>query len=207
LIHWIGDQEATWAPEDGLPTVVPAMINLGLVGVPFVTHDIAGFSGGPSSKELYLRWSELGAFTPVMRTHEGDNRDSNWRWNSDEETVAHVRRFSRVHEALAPHMARWAREAAVSSMPLVQHMMLAFPEDEATWSLSDQYMLGGELLVAPVVSQGATSRELYLPEGDWVHVWTGETYAGGRTLTVDAPVGAPPVFGRGQDWAELRAVE
>ena len=61
MIHWIGDQEATWSPTDGLPTVVPAMINLGLAGVPYVTHDIGGFSGGPSTKELYLRWIELGA--------------------------------------------------------------------------------------------------------------------------------------------------
>ncbi|MGB9339754.1 MAG: TIM-barrel domain-containing protein, partial [Polyangiales bacterium] len=80
-IHWLGDQETNWSELDGLPTVVPAMLNLGLAGQPFVTHDIAGFArgAGPSSKELFQRWTELGAFTPVMRTHDGADKVNNWR--------------------------------------------------------------------------------------------------------------------------------
>jgi alpha-glucosidase len=76
-IVWAGDQEASWSRWDGLPTVVPALVSLGMAGVGFVTHDIGGYFGGPSTKELYLRWIELGAFTPIMRTHEGLQRDRN----------------------------------------------------------------------------------------------------------------------------------
>ncbi|MCB9594209.1 MAG: hypothetical protein H6719_15865 [Sandaracinaceae bacterium] len=208
MIHWIGDQEATWSPTDGLPTVVPAMINLGLAGVPYVTHDIGGFSGGPSTKELYLRWIELGAFTPVMRTHEGNRRDVNHNWDTDAETIAHFRRFARVHDALRDDLVRASAEAQASGAPLVRHLMLDFPDDRAAWSVHDEYLLGDSLLVAPVVHEGATSRSVYFPEGAaWFHVWTGDRYEGGTTMDVAAPIGSPPVFHRDSDRADLRGIE
>jgi sulfoquinovosidase len=206
-IVWVGDQEADWSPTDGLPTVVPAMLNLGLAGIPFVTHDIAGFSGGPSSKELYMRWTELGAFTPIMRTHDGNNKDTNWSWDSDAETTAHFRRFVRIHEALAPELAALAKEAVVSSMPIVRHLMLAAPDDPGSRATSDAFLLGPDLLVAPVTTEGAASRSVYLPPGKWFHVWTGEEYTGGATVTVDAPLGSPPVFSRDKDRTDLRSIQ
>lgn len=207
MIHWVGDQEATWSETDGLPTVVPAMINLGLAGVPYVTHDIGGFSGGPSTEELYLRWIELGAFTPVMRTHEGNERDRNHNWHTNPETIAHFRRFVAVHDALRPDFMAWSAEAQRASLPLVRHLLLEFPDDEASWSVHDQYMLGDAFLVAPVVTEGATSRDVYLPPGaTWFHVWTGDMYDGGQTITIDAPIGSPPVFHRDTDRADLRAL-
>ena len=112
-IHWVGDQETNWGDLDGLPTVVPAMLNLGLAGQPFVTHDIAGFSGGdaPSTKELFQRWTELGAFTPIMRTHDGADKVNNWRWNKDEGTTSHFRKFAFVHCALMNDFMTLAAEA------------------------------------------------------------------------------------------------
>src|SRR5690606_29372330 len=118
-IVWIGDQEADWEDEDGLPTVVPALLNLGVSGVPFVTHDVAGYTGGPSTKELFLRWTELGALGPIFRTHEGLMASANWSWDRDAETTQHFRRFARVHEALVPEIAALADEAAATSMPIV----------------------------------------------------------------------------------------
>lgn len=206
MIHWIGDQEATWSEYDGLPTVVPAMINLGLSGQPFVTHDIAGFSGGPSGKELFMRWTELGAFSPIMRTHDGNKKLENWSWDSDAETTAHFRRFANIHEVLAPELEDMAEEAEMNSMPMVRHLMIPFPEDKAARDIHDQYMLGGSLLVAPVVQQGATTRTLYLPQGTWFHLWTGDSYEGGATITIDAPIGSPPVFSFNDDRPDLRAV-
>lgn len=207
MVHWIGDQEADFSPHDGLPTVVPGMLNLSLSGIPYVTHDIAGFSGGPSTKELFQRWTELGAFTPIMRTHEGDNKLENWSWEKDEETTAHFRRFAKVHLALAEEMQQIASEAAASSLPMVRHLILEFPDDPGSRGISDQFLLGSDLLVAPVLTQGATSREVYLPPGSWFHVWTGEEYAGGQRVTVAAPIGSPPVFSRGADRTDLRAIE
>lgn len=206
MIHWVGDQECTWSEYDGLPTVVPAMLNLGLSGQPYVTHDIAGFSGGPSGKELFLRWTELGAFTPIMRTHDGNKKLENWSWDSDTETTAHFRRFANIHELLVPELEAMAAQADASSMPMVRHLMIEFPNDVASRAVHDQFMLGDSLLVAPVVEEGATTRSLYLPPGTWYHVWTGDTYDGGATLTIDAPIGSPPVFSLGGDRPDLRAV-
>jgi alpha-glucosidase len=206
-IYWVGDQEADFLPTDGLPTVVPAMINLGLIGVPFVTHDIAGFSGGPSTKELYLRWIELGAFTPIMRTHEGANKLDNWSWERDAETTASMRRFALVHQALQPQLVAWAGEAVTSSKPLVRHLMLEFPDDPVSRTVSDEYLLGDAFLVAPVTTAGATTRSVYLPPGTWFHVFTGQQYQGETTIEVDAPIGTPPVFSRDVDRPDLRAME
>lgn len=207
MVHWVGDQEATWSPHDGLPTVVPAMLNLGLSGVPVVTHDIAGFSGGPSTKELFMRWTELGAFTPIMRTHEGNLSDENWSWERDAETTAHFRRFARIHDALAPELQALAAEAATTSAPMVRHLLLEFPDDPGSRAVSDQLMLGPSLLVAPVVEEGATVRSVYLPPGVWFHVWSGTEHAGGGVIEVDAPIGEPPVFSRDVDRPDLRAIE
>ncbi len=207
-IYWIGDQEADFSAFDGLPTVVPAMLNLGLSGIPFVTHDIAGFSGGPSTKELFLRWTELGAFTPIMRTHEGNLKDENWRWESDAETTAHFARFARIHVALSGEIAALAEQAADTGIPIVRHLMLEFPEDVEARSIDDAYLLGPDLLVAPIVEPGAEGRSVYLPgDAQWFHVWTGDAYRGGTTIEVDAPIGSPPVFARGRDRGDLRAID
>lgn len=206
-IHWVGDQEADFQPSDGLPTVVPAMLGLGLAGQPNVTHDIAGFSGGPSTKELFMRWTELGAFTPIFRTHDGNNRDENWGWDRDPETTAHFRRFARIHEVLRPLFEAAAARSQETSQPIVEHLMLAFPDETELWNVDDEYLLGEELLVAPVVREGAVSREVRLPSGVWFHVWTGERFEGPTTIAIDAPLGAPPVFSRERDRPELRAIE
>ena len=208
-IHWVGDQETNWSELDGLPTVVPAMLNLGLAGQPFVTHDIAGFAsprGGeqPSTKELFQRWTELGAFTPVMRTHDGADKNNNWRWSSDEGTTSHFRKFVYVHCALMNDFMMLGAEAETTGAPILRHLMLVFPEDPETWDISDQFMIGDSLLVAPVTTEGATSRSVYVPAGTWYDVWTGDSVQGGQRLSVDAPIGSPPVFSRGADRSDLR---
>jgi alpha-glucosidase len=204
-IHWAGDQEADFSATDGLPTVVPAMLTMGLSGQPFTTHDVAGFSGGPSTPELYRRWIELGAFTPIFRTHDGNERDANWRYDTDADTLAFFRRFARIHDALRPELEAAAAEAAETGAPMVRALLLDHPDDREAWSISDQYRLGA-FLVAPVVDEGATTRGLYLPEGEWFHVWTGDVHAGPGWVTVDAPLGEPPVFHLGSDRPDLRAI-
>ncbi|MGB5812735.1 MAG: TIM-barrel domain-containing protein [Polyangiales bacterium] len=208
-IHWTGDQETNWSELDGLPTVVPALINLGLAGQPFVTHDIAGFArgDGPSTKELYQRWTELGAFAPIMRTHQGADKQNNWRWDSDAETTAHFRKFTFVHCVLMDEWVGLAANWETTGAPIVRHMMLNYPDDPATWDLSDQYMIGDSLLVAPVVTEGATSRAVYFPAGDWYDVWTGDRIRGPVTVDVPGPVGAPPVYALGADRDDLRTAE
>jgi len=208
-IHWVGDQETNWSELDGLPTVVPAMLNLGLAAQPYVTHDIAGFARGtgPSTEELYMRWVELGAFTPIMRTHEGADKEGNWSWEKSPETTSHFRRFSLVHCALRPLFMDLSEQAQQSSVPILRHLMLEFPNDPETYGISDQYMIGDTYLVAPVLEQGAITRSVYFPAGTWYNVWSGESLEGGKRLTVDAPIGSPPVYSLGEDRPQLREAE
>lgn len=203
-VVWIGDQEATYSSTDGLPTVIPALLSLGLSGLPFVTHDVAGFSGGPSTKALWMRWAELGALTPIFRTHEGLLRTENWDWNSDAETIAHTRRMSHLHEALAADFARLADDAEMRSAPMMRPLCLVFPDDPGSRGIADEFLLGDTLLAAPVITEGATSRDVYLPPGTWFDVWTGTSIEGGRTVAVEAPMGSPPLFALGADRSDLR---
>ena len=206
-VVWAGDQEATWDPNDGLPTVIPALIGLGLSGVGFVTHDIAGFSGGPSDAELFQRWTELGAFTPIMRTHEGLRKAENWRWNRDDATRAHFGRFARIHRALAPLFLALGQEHQQTGMPIVRGLSLVFPDDPLAASILDEYLIGDDMLVAPVVTPGVVARSVYFPAGRWYDVWAPETsYDGPGAFDVPAPIGRPPVFST-EPRADLAAVE
>ena len=92
-------------------------------------------------------------------------------------------------------------------MPIVRHLVLMFPDDPNVVGQDEEYMFGDKLLVAPVIEEGATTRELYLPAGHWFHVFTGDEYEGGQTITVDAPLGTPAVFSLGVDRPDLRAIE
>lgn len=205
-IYWVGDQEADFSPYDGLPTVPTAMMSLGFAGVPFVTHDVAGFSNGPSTKELYQRWTELGAFTPILRTHDGNKKDLNWSWDRDADTTAHFTRMSVVHDRLLPELLALAAEAGRSGAPLVRHLVLAYPADRTSRTTHDEYLLGDRLLVAPVTIAGATSRRVYFPPGSaWFHVFTGARFEGGSTAEVPAPIGTPAVFAKDADRTDLRA--
>jgi alpha-glucosidase len=205
-IYWVGDQEADWSPHDGLPTVATAMMSLGFAGIPFVTHDVAGFSGGPSTKELYRRWTELGAFSPILRTHDGNKKDANWSWDDDDETTAHFARMSVIHQRLVPELVALAQESGNTGAPLVRHLVLAYPDDRRSRTTHDEYLLGDKLLVAPVTSEGATSRKVYFPPGSaWFHVFTGARFEGGSESDVDAPIGTPAVFAKDADRTDLRA--
>ena len=194
-IVWAGDQQCDWSEGDGIRTVVPAGLNLGLSGIPYFTHDIAGFSGGPSTKELYLRWTELGAFSPIMRTHRGIHK-GNWDFRTDEETLAHFKFYARIHAQLALYIYEYAEAAAETGLPIMRHTAYLYPDDPVAWRRDHQFFLGDDFLVAPVLDDNHRKRELYLPEGTWYSIWTGEPSQGPGAITVPAPLGEIPVFTR-----------
>jgi alpha-glucosidase (family GH31 glycosyl hydrolase) len=200
-IVWGGDQSTEFEPNDGLPTVIPIGIGLGVAGLPFYGSDIGGYFTGNArpntTKELFFRWTELGALSPIMRTHHGIAKDKNWRFDSDAETLAHHRAWAATHLSLVPYLETLAEEAARSGAPLFRAMALDFPGDDAAWTLTDQYLLGPSLLVAPVVTMGAIEREVHLPPGRWVRVLDGGapfSMDGPADVRVPAPLGSIPVF-------------
>ncbi|MCC6335180.1 MAG: hypothetical protein IT380_14470 [Myxococcales bacterium] len=198
-VVWAGDQRTSFQKDDGLPTVIPLGVNLGLAGVSTFGHDIAGYQSAtnpPATKELFFRWASLGALSPVMRTHHGLDARKNWRLDSDAETLAHYKRWAKLHVQLYPYLDAHSAEAEASGVPIMRALALMFPNDAAAWTISDEYLLGGALLVAPVVEEGAASRVVHLPPGDWVS-WDGaQRLSGPGEVMVNAPLTEVPLFAR-----------
>jgi sulfoquinovosidase len=205
---WAGDQSVDFSRHDGIGTVITAALSAGLVGNAYSHSDVGGYTslhGNVRTEELMQRWYELGAFTPVMRTHEGNRPDDNVQIDSTPALLAGFARWSRVHAALAPYVRQICEDAQASGLPAQRALFLHYPQDRETFTIQDQYLYGADLMVAPVIEEGAVARQVYLPAGEWVHVWSGVRYGAGRHR-IDAPIGAPPVFWReGSSFSDLFA--
>ncbi|GIP31551.1 alpha-glucosidase [Paenibacillus sp. J2TS4] len=195
---WAGDQNVDWSLDDGLASVIPAALSLAMTGCGLHHSDIGGYTtlfGMKRTKELFMRWAEHSAFTPLMRTHEGNRPDDNWQFDSDDETLLHFARMSRVYVALRSYLKAAVKENAESGVPVMRPLFLHYEADERVYSIQYQYLLGRDLLVAPVIEEEKSAWAVYLPEDHWIHLWTGKSYWGGD-VEVEAPVGQPPVFYR-----------
>ena len=202
---WAGDQCVDFSRHDGLGTVICGALSSGLLGNAAHHSDIGGYTslfGLVRTAELLQRWAEMAAFTPVMRTHECNRPRDNLQIDSTPELLAHFARMTRLHTALAPYARAVLDEPG---LPAQRPLFLHFEHDPATYAIQDAYLYGPDLLVAPVQHAGTTAWTTYLPAGaDWIHLWTRTRHHGGRTATVDAPLGRPPVFWReGSAWAPL----
>lgn len=203
-LFWEGDQLPTWDGRDGMKSAVKGLISGGLSGFSLNHSDIGGYTtvtlvdswGFTRGEELIKRWMEVNAFTAVYRSHEGSVPDANLQVYSNPRTRAHFARFAKVYASLAFYRRKLMRQAADKGYPLVRHLFLHYPNDPAALDRDDQFLLGRDLLVAPVLNPGQRRRRLYVPPGRWTHVWSGQTFSGGRWVTVDAPPGRPPVFYR-----------
>ncbi len=203
---WAGDQSVDFSRHDGIGTVVTAALSSGLVGNAFSHSDVGGYTslfGNVRTEELILRWYELGAFSPVFRTHEGNRPDDNLQIDSTPALIEGFVRWSRVHAALAPYVRHLVAEAQATGLPAQRALFLHHPEDREAFTIQDQYLYGADLMVAPVIEEGAVMRRVYLPQGEWRHLWSGRDFAPGWH-EVAAPIGAPPVFYRpGSAYAPL----
>ena len=198
-VIWAGDQRTTMDRDDGMPTVVPIGIGLGVVGVSTYGHDIAGYQSATnpgSTKELFFRWTELGAWSPVMRTHHGAQPNLCWSWEKDDETIAHFRRYARLHMALVPYLEGLARAAADTGFPIWRGLALEHPAEAEAWGIDDEVLVGPSILVAPVMTEGAISRDVWLPPGRW-YPWAGGEaidVAAAERIQATAPLEEIPVY-------------
>jgi alpha-glucosidase (family GH31 glycosyl hydrolase) len=193
-VVWAGDQQTDFSEGDGLPSVIPMGIGLGMTGYPYYGSDIAGYASfgtEPTDKELFFRWVTLGALSPIMRTHHGKLAQANWQWEHDADTEAHFLHWTRFHAALWPYLWQLALEP---ELPMLRPLALHYPTFEPGWTRKDQYLLGDRLLVAPVVEQGKTSRTVDLPPGSWWPLAGGPAVNGGVALPVEASLTQIPVF-------------
>ena len=203
---WAGDQTVDFSRHDGLCTVICAALSAGMSGCGLTHSDIGGYTSmyeKVRTKELFLRWAEMNAFTPVMRTHEGNRPATNFQYYDDADCMEKLARLVGVHTELAPLLKELVAENAAGGIPVQRPLFIHNEEDEACYSIQFEYLLGPDVLVAPVWQAEQTEWEVYLPEGDWVHLWSGRAYGKG-TWTVPAPLGEPPVFyKRESKWAPL----
>jgi len=205
---WAGDQCVDFSRHDGLPSVICGALSSGLLGNAYHHSDIGGYTslfGNVRTPELLMRWTEMAAFTPMMRTHEGNRPRDNLQIDESPEVLAHFARFTRVWCHLAPYLRALSDQAATHGLPVQRPLFLHFPDDPECYAMQDQYLYGPDLLVAPVLQPGATNWLVHLPAGaDWTHLWSGTTHRGGTRVTVPAPIGQPPVFHRaGSNWTKL----
>ncbi len=198
-VVWAGDQRTSFDADDGFPTVVPLGLGASASGVPVFTHDVAGYQSvgnPPSDKELWFRWAALGAFSPVLRTHHGAYDQDNWWFGADEETLAFWVRMATEHMRTWPYRYGLAARAAERGTPMILPVGFVFPEEgetpAAAWGRTDAWMLGPSLLVAPVMEQGATGREVELPAGTSWRRW--DTLEPAQSGWFDAPMDEIPVF-------------
>ncbi len=203
---WSGDIDSTF--ED-LRRQIPAGLNIGLSGIPWWTTDIGGFKNGditsPSFRELIIRWFQFGVFCPVFRLHgirephamEGAEQTgaANEVWSFGDEQYEIIRRLLFLRERLRPYVMEQMRAAHETGLPPMRPLFLNFPADPASWEVEDQFLFGDDILVAPVVVEGARERQVYLPAGTaWRDAWTGADHAGGQWITAPAPLDTIPVF-------------
>ena len=203
---WAGDQSVDFSRHDGLCTVICAALSAGMSGCGLTHSDIGGYTSlfdNTRTKEVFLRWAEMAVFTPVMRTHEGNRPDTNFQYYDDEDCMNRLARLVEMHASLTPLLKALVKENHENGTPVQRPLFLHHEDDPRCYTEQFEYLLGEDVLVAPVWQANQTERTVYLPEGEWVHLWTGSVYGKGDH-TVPAPLGNPPVFYRKDSrWASL----
>ena len=209
---WSGDIDSSFR---SLRSQFAAGLNMGIAGIPWWTTDIGGFHGGnindPAFKECLTRWFQFGAFSPVFRLH-GDREPhkkpltgvgggampsgaDNEVWTYGEEVYEICKKYLFLREKMRPYILDVMKEAHEKGAPAMRTLFWNFPEDKKSWEVSDEFCLGGDILVAPVLYENQRSREVYLPAGvNWRDLNSGKILEGGNTYTVDAPIDTIPVF-------------
>jgi alpha-glucosidase len=190
---WTGDNVATW---DHMRLSLTMLLNMGVSGVPLIGSDVGGFSGNPSP-ELYTRWLQAAALTPFLRSHS-ENGSNPHEPYSFPKAYADINRASiELRYRLLPYIYTLFNAHTQTGAPVMRPLWFEYPDDARTYLIEDEYLVGRDLLVAPVVTEAVTKRHVYFPAGDnWVDWWTGKTYQGGSDADVDAPLDRLPLFAR-----------
>ncbi len=189
---WTGDTNSTW---DALALSVPMFQSLGLSGEPFVGSDVGGFIGRGNG-ELLVRSYQVSFLAPFCRNHKViDGYDQEpWRFGKYYEDI--IRKYLKMRYELLPFLYTTLEEAHRTGVPVFRPLMLNYQEDSNTYNLDNQFMIGSDLLLAPILNPSVTKRLVYLPPGVWYDYWTNKKHTGGTMIEVDAPLETVPMFVR-----------
>jgi alpha-D-xyloside xylohydrolase len=197
---WAGDTQVTW---EAMRTCLRGGLSAGFTAECFWSHDMGGFVGGKPDTELYIRWAQWGFLSPFCRFHGTSPREP---WEFGDDALRIVRECANLRYTLIPYLERLTTEACATGIPLLRHLKLEYQDDPTATHVDDQYLLGPDLLVAPVFHAGATTRRVYLPAGRWIR-WddTSERHHGPAWVTVAAPLDRIPLFVRARAGIETYA--
>jgi alpha-glucosidase (family GH31 glycosyl hydrolase) len=194
-----GDETTDWGHASGLQSLTSDMLSRAVGGAYGFGTDIGGYydyTTPPTTKELFLRWAEWAALSPIFRLHGSGRAGTHTPWSYDAQTVSVYNRLSDLHIAAEPLIERLWQQAQTTGIPPTRPLWLADPGDRATWTQDQEWLLGPDVLVAPVVTQGAQSRSVYFPAGCWRSPGTGAAHRGPGSATVSASLTVLPYFFR-----------
>ncbi|HEU4360345.1 MAG TPA: TIM-barrel domain-containing protein [Mycobacterium sp.] len=193
-----GDESTNFSVSSGLASLTSDMLNRGLAGAYGYSTDIGGYQDtitGRTTRELFTRWTEWAALSPIFRVH-GSETGTHMPWDFDQETLDTYRQFATFRQRAAPLIAAGWADAASSGTPLMRPVWLVAPTDTRAWAADQEWLLGPDLLVAPVVTQGATQQSVYIPPGCWNRQDSPGTYTGPSETAIAAPLTDLPYFFR-----------
>ena len=192
-LHWGGDSASSW---DGMAGSLKGGLHFGLSGFAFWSHDVPGFHSvpdfmnSPLDEQIYVRWTQFGVFTSHMRYHGTCKREP-WHYPS---IAPIVKKWWKLRYRLIPYIIEQSKETCKSGLPMIQALLLHHPNDRQCWHIDDEYYFGNKFLVCPVMNE-TNKRDIYLPEGEWIHFFTGEKMEGGKWYyAVETPLEQMPVF-------------
>ncbi len=197
VMMWNGDNHVDFSVDNGLPSVIPAMLSLACCGFGLSHSDTGGyttFGKMRRSEELYMRWCEMNAFSLLLRSHEGNNPDLNAQFDASETVLQHQAKMARVHKLLKPYLKEAVHENAQTGLSVIRPLFFHY-DDASTYKECTEYLLGRDILVAPILKKGAEQRRVYLPRDEWIELTTGRELDGGM-VTAHAPLGQIPVYYR-----------
>jgi alpha-glucosidase len=191
--NWLGDNQARW---DHLWLSIAMGAGFGICGQPFLGADIGGFQGSTNA-ELFLRWMQYGTLTPFCRNHSEVGNVDQYAWAWGDVIQDHVRAAIQLRYRLLPYLYACFLIACETGAPVQRPLVFDYQDDPTVRDLDDQYLLGPDLLVAPVTAAGMTARQVYLPGGDWYDWHTGELIGGSRFVVAATPMDRIPIYARG----------
>ena len=187
----MGDKDTVWGVDNGLQSLIPSLLTSAVIGYPFTLPDIIGgnaYWNQTPDTELMIRWAQVSAFMPAVQ----------WSippWEVSEQAYAASVELMRMREELLlPKLEALSEAAKTTLEPICRPMWWLDPKDASTFAIDDQFAVGDDIIIAPVVEKGATSRSVYLPRGAWRRHGDDAVLAGGRRFIVDAPLSQLPVF-------------
>ncbi|MBB1078914.1 glycoside hydrolase family 31 protein [Limosilactobacillus sp. STM2_1] len=187
---WTGDNQSLW-PH--LQMMIPQLCNLSMSGFAFAGTDIGGF-GADATAELLTRWIEGALFSPLYRNHASMGTRSQEPWVFGEPTLSIYRKYLKLRYHFIPFLYDLSYQETKTGLGIMRPLVLNYDNDPAVRTINDEYMVGNQLLVAPIVQEGQDVRAVYLPEGEWIDFWNGMEYVGKRHILVKAPIDKLPLF-------------